>query len=1013
MKALFTFFILLLITKQPFAQNKNYVFTHIDTRNGLAGEEVTGFAQDSKGFIWITTDNGLQRFDGESFVTYRHDSKESNSLYGDENFLPLFDKENNLWLNDANSIINIFNTHTGKAIKISLGRVTEEKGDDRFVTYCKDGRGILWLCSSRALYRYSNIKKIAEKIAVFPDSLIARNIWSMTCDTTTGDLWIGTEFCLIQYNKRQNVFFDFHYNPEHAQIFNVHSEPYCIYIDCRRNLWFSTWQGELFRYNLPSHFLKQYHFKTTLTLNPNSMVGGIVEDKTGNIWIGANSSDIFYYNPGKDSLQLASKHFIEKPTSNQQNIECMFCDRENNIWIATDFGAYYFNPAKQKIYAVSNDLFDIFSLPASQVETFGQSKDGLIWASSRDGGRLSVFDKQMILIKHSLSNTNGVSKKIFGLSVSAFCNGRDGKLWMAAYNTLMRYDPVSKKIDTWFAPALNFFVLSMICDQDGNIWIGGGNAIVEMDPISGLKKTFTNFSPGYISKPAEILDLLIDAHNDIWIATSGDGLFHFDKQRGTFDESFTHNENDIHSLCNNQCISLSMYNDSSILIGTANGLSVFNTNNKQFNSLYNTDGMLSNAIHGISADKHGNIFTSTINGLYEIDHATHGYTHYTNEDGILDNQFYTKIFKTDNGLMLMGGLNSFIYFDPDDLKETFTPPNVQITGYKVFNQQYSNDSVSAINLSYDKNFITFEYASLYYHSPAKIHYYYKLNGVDKDWVDAGNKRNAVYTGLNNGNYIFEVKCVNNNGIACAQITKMEINISPPYYKTWWFILLCAFIVISVGYLIYDFRRSNQKYLANVRTHIASDLHDDIGSTLNSISVYSEVAGQQMQTNSEQAKTILEKMGYASRSMIDRMNDIVWAINPKNDEFENILQRMQYFAAELLSAKNILFHFDVDEHIQRIKLPMEKRKNFYLIYKEAINNAYKYAEGKNVNVSIAEKDNSLIMIITDNGKGFDMASKSVNGNGLGNMKTRAEEIHAKLDITSWPGKGTRVYLQMKV
>ncbi len=155
------------------------------------------------------------------------------------------------------------------------------------------------------------------------------------------------------------------------------------------------------------------------------------------------------------------------------------------------------------------------------------------------------------------------------------------------------------------------------------------------------------------------------------------------------------------------------------------------------------------------------------------------------------------------------------------------------------------------------------------------------------------------------------------------------------------------------------------------------------------------------------------MGSASRSMIDRMNDIVWAINPKNDEFENILQRMQYFAAELLAAKNILLHFDVDKDMQKIKLPMEKRKNFYLIYKEAINNAYKYAEGKNVNVSIAEKDNSLIMIITDNGNGFDMDSKSVNGNGLGNMKTRAEEIHAKLDITSWPGKGTRVYLQMKV
>lgn len=485
MKALVAVFISLLLIKQVHAQNKNYVFKHIGTRNGLAGEEVTGFAQDLNGFIWITTDNGLQRFDAENFVTYRHDSKESNSFYGDENFLPLFDGENNLWLNDASSGINIFNINSGKAIKLAPDSVTKEKNDDGFISYCKDATGTIWLCSQRGLYKYSYEKKIVEKIAIFPDSLITYNILSMACDTTTGNLWIGTKFRLIEFNREQNIFFDFRYNPERSPVFNIHSEPYCIYIDGRLNLWCSTWQGELFRYNLTSHFLKQYYFKTTLASNPNSMVGGIVEDNNGNIWIGANSSDIFYYNPEKDSLQLASKHFIEKPSSSQTNVISMFCDRENNIWIATGFGAYYFNPAKQKIYAISNDPFDASSLPASQVETFGQSKDGLIWACSRDGGGLSVFDKQMILIKHSLSNTKGVNKKIFGLSASAFCNDKDGKLWMAAYNTLMRYDPVSKKIDTWVAPELNFFVHAMICDQDGYIWIGGGTAIVQMDPITG------------------------------------------------------------------------------------------------------------------------------------------------------------------------------------------------------------------------------------------------------------------------------------------------------------------------------------------------------------------------------------------------------------------------------------------------------------------------------------------------------------------------------------------------
>jgi len=223
----------------------------------------------------------------------------------------------------------------------------------------------------------------------------------------------------------------------------------------------------------------------------------------------------------------------------------------------------------------------------------------------------------------------------------------------------------------------------------------------------------------------------------------------------------------------------------------------------------------------------------------------------------------------------------------------------------------------------------------------------------------------------------------------------------------------VFLTITIVYVAYAYRKRSREEISNMRKKIASDLHDDIGSTLNSISVYSEIASKQMETNSENARSLLHKMGIASRNMIDTMNDIVWAVNPKNDYFENILFRMQYFAGELLSGKDILFQFTVDEKTKSIRLPMGKRKNFYLIFKEAVTNAYKYSNGKTVTVSIGLQLSNLVMSISDDGEGFEVANKAETGNGLKNMMARAREINAILEIISPTKPGTCIELRVPV
>jgi signal transduction histidine kinase len=239
-----------------------------------------------------------------------------------------------------------------------------------------------------------------------------------------------------------------------------------------------------------------------------------------------------------------------------------------------------------------------------------------------------------------------------------------------------------------------------------------------------------------------------------------------------------------------------------------------------------------------------------------------------------------------------------------------------------------------------------------------------------------------------------------------------IVVLPAFYQTIVFKLAIIFCALVVVYFLWRSKVQKMEKELQLRTTIAGDLHDDIGSTLNSISVYTEVAGQQLPEDAVNTRRLLDNMGIASRSMIDKMNDIVWAVNPKNDDFENVLERMRFFAAELLSGKNMLLKFEVDEKIKKLKFTMQQRKNIYLVYKEAVNNAYKYSGGTTVYVKITGESNMLHIVITDNGNGFEAAGKNgAGGNGLTNMKNRAKEIGGKLTVSSTAG-GVTIHLQLR-
>ncbi len=335
----------------------------------------------------------------------------------------------------------------------------------------------------------------------------------------------------------------------------------------------------------------------------------------------------------------------------------------------------------------------------------------------------------------------------------------------------------------------------------------------------------------------------------------------------------------------------------------------------------------------------------------------------------------------------------------------------RIMSFKIKGSEQNIPVSSVINLPDRKNSFSLEYGVADNIDASQIKYKYKLEGFDGDWTDAGNRQYINYTNLPGGTYRFMLQA-SADGIHWFEMgNPVTVHISVPFYNTVWFLILITLTIIIASGLIIYFAYSTQLQrilmAQKIRNNIASDLHDDIGSTLSGIMLMSELAKKQP----GEAGNYFDQIKENSRTIIENMNDIVWAVNPKNDSMSEILSRMQSFASGLLEKKNITLEFVPDPGIESVRLGMEERKNFYLIFKETIHNAFKYAQCTKVRVQLYHDDKAITMKIEDDGKGFDTAKKYM-GNGLHNLQKRADEMQGKLQINSIQGKGTIILLCFK-
>ncbi|HKL40668.1 MAG TPA: triple tyrosine motif-containing protein, partial [Cryomorphaceae bacterium] len=381
-----------------------------------------------------------------------------------------------------------------------------------------------------------------------------------------------------------------------------------------------------------------------------------------------------------------------------------------------------------------------------------------------------------------------------------------------------------------------------------------------------------------------------------------------------------------------------------------------------------------------------------------------------------------------DGSLYFGGTAGLTIIHPEEFYKNQSPSTTLITGIKLQNKplQFIDGSSGILKapihastyleLPYDHRMFSFRFANLDLSSPAENEFKYMLEGFDQKWIDVGTATEATYTNLNPGKYTFKVLGRNSFKNWNQEATTIDIAILSPWWGTWWFRALVLLFVVSTIYGLYKYRLNQLMEVERMRNQIAQDLHDEIGSTLSSISLYSAVMKKTVIDISPKSQSILDRIIHNVSDIMEKMNDMVWTIKSDNDSMDQVVNRMRAFAAEMAEAKAINLDFHSEDSVSKIQLAMDRRKEIYLIFKEAVNNAVKYSAASKLSVRLYAREGGLKMSIRDDGKGFELNTpkdKASGGNGLIGMQRRAARMDAEWKIDSKLGKGTTVDLNVPI
>lgn len=819
-------FLFLLFSPSLNAQKKYIKFEQITTEQGLSQNTVRCIYQDSKGFLWFGTTNGLNRYDGYDFKIYLNNPSDSTTISLNSIWTIYEDREGLLWIGTNGGGLNKYDRE--KEIFTSYKNDPDNSSSishNSVRSIYEDKKGILWIGTDGG-----GLNRFDKETGTFnyyihdknnPHSISNNRIWSILEDSN-GNLWIGTYGGgLNRFNRKNNRFT--HYSPDSDNKFSISSNRIRTIIEDREGiLWIGTNDGGINRFNPKEK--KFYHYKNTPGSDKclaNNRVRTIFEDRSGNLWMGTLEG-LCRYNRKNNQFLTYTDNPLDKHSLTDKSIWSIYEDHSGVLWIGTINGLNKYNRKNEQFLHFRKIPGNPNSLSDNVVRAISEDRKGTIWIGTDGGGlnRFDVHNETFVHYQHKPEDPNSISSS----RIRAVLEDKRGNLWIGTYGGgLNKFDgrkfKAYKTSHSDTASISSNQVWTLYEDRQGVLWVGtyGGG----LNRFDWENETFSvcehePYNPSSISN--DRITCIFEPENDsenLWIGTI-DGLNKFNRKTGLSSRYYS-NKEDLNSLGSSSIRVIYEDKNGYLWIGTHNGgLNKFNPETDNFLRYTMSEGLPDNSIYGILEDEIGNLWLSTNKGLSKFDPETEEFTNYDKYDGLQNNEFKEgAYFKTSDGSLLFGGINGFNLFNPSEIKKNSTAPKIVITDFQILNRsvppeliyprQKSIMETDVIEIPYKKNVISFEFSALHYTAPEKNRYKYIMEGFDEDWTDAEKRRHVTYTNFSPGEYVFRVKASNCDGIWNEEGTGIRIKIIPPFWLTMWFKIIMGIFIIGIAYAVVRYR----------------------------------------------------------------------------------------------------------------------------------------------------------------------------------------------------------------
>lgn len=999
----FLLVVLTILNFFSFGQPKQeYLFYHLGPRSGLVSNEIMAVEQDASGFIWIATMNGLQRYDGRRFLTFHHNPADPHSIPNDGVYGLHMDKKNRLWLKCRENRMGYVNTSNFSfhEVPVRYDEMILRDADSRFL---KDGEGNLMLIlEKRTILTYNEAAgEFAEKHNLFSIPPKWRPL-GITQDHINNDYWISCDSGLVKYSIKQKSMSYRGHNVTRDQIIEAYAKAthtFMPYWDKSGRFWLLSWPpnsaSRFYSYDIASKKLTDWDPNLNIILRGKyHETDAIKEQKDGTLWV--HGGNLFAkFNERKKTFELVESNLPGEFSIRYDAVRNLFEDREKNIWISTNKGLYRFNPAGQFLHTITNRRIHEDTVYTPDITDILQLRNGDILVSTWGNG-VFPYDKDFNPVKRDYIDQG---MKLAEGMIWCLHERPNGDIWRGSQDGyLFIYYANQKRTERIRPPVFGSSTIRQISeDKNGNLWLGTQSGhIIKWDAATNsfsLKQKLGSI----------VFRLYTDLRGDIWACTRSHGVFRISSADGSIIHNYKASGAADERLMLTSTADIIQYDDSLYIIASG-CLNVLNIRTNKIRFVTTRNGLPSNTVSNIVKDRRGELWLTLESGLCSILIRDKGqstvFSVYDENDGLPSINFNgAATCVLNDGRLTLGGTHELMVFDPVQTERIDQdPPNVMITGFALKNEWLLVDSLMRlpeIKLKPGENSVIIEFSTLTFQNIYAISY--MLENLDKTWIRKMTSQNqAVYNYLPPGTYLFKIRCENADGRFSEKTTQLKITVQPPFWKTWWFFCLLALAVAAVFYWLDQQRIKKLIALQKVRTEIAGNLHQEVNTTLNNISLLSEMARIKADKDIDRSKEYIDQISQKSQNMIIAMDDILWSIDPDNDNMEKSLLRMMEFADALKNSHGARIEIALDKRVRSLKPDMKIRHEVFLVFKQALRMIVEYSGGRNTLVHIDLFKNKLSVKLHDVTATLDKNVREIE-ESINDMNIRAGLIGAELDV----------------